>query len=184
MWENWRNGAQGKGATEFHKPAQYASPPRCHNPCPSPFFPSSQCVDRARVVCATHRRTNFLWQDCFLALAAAAHTFTRSAHLQVHMAARAATPYWNTTRTIDVSTAPFTIAVTVRPSDKDAAKLAEQLANNAHVKAALDADADKGARGRAALQAAVDEFIRHGIPRSGYLKVSVESGSREIWLDV
>lgn len=97
--------------------------------------------------------------------------------------------YWRTTRVLDRSTAPFTAAVIVRPSDKDeaAAKalaLAEQLASNACVTRALDADDDAGAHGRATLAVAIGELLGRGIPRAGYLKVSVEDGARELWADV
>lgn len=90
--------------------------------------------------------------------------------------------YWNTTRTIDRSTSPFTSTTIVRPSDKSesAAKdLATRLTNNKYVVQELASDAE----GRLMLEVAIKMLLDRGIPCAGYLKINVEHGAREIWVD-
>ena len=90
--------------------------------------------------------------------------------------------YWDTTRTLDRSTSPFTCGAIVRPSDKSefASKgLATYFENNTYVAQELASDAE----GKRTLAIAIKMLLDRGISHVGYLKINVEHGAREIWVD-
>ncbi len=93
---------------------------------------------------------------------------------------------WVVGRTIDVRTAPFTAAVVVRPGNKTNAEadvLTNKLLSKPYVSDEFSEDDKIGLRN------AVRILVRsrtgkRSMPRAVYIKVSVEEGVREVWLDV
>lgn len=86
----------------------------------------------------------------------------------------------------------FTFAVTVRvsdlggadicPTEEIAAAVGKTLTDKLLASPFLDRYLSQ--MEKAELQATVTKLLLRGLPRSGYLKASIEGGAREVWLDV